>query len=157
MDLPMSEEPEAYSPLEPYYPPINSLAEKLYRFCDKLPFLVTDDRGGIRRLAYRQMQKRVYFPIQEWRQFLGRNDKAIISRVETVLRVLATEINWPNHHFLPNDPVWLVTHSCDAANLTYAIWGIQEVTNQTEGSVATCIGSSKTVGDLILCLGLNQQ
>jgi hypothetical protein len=51
----------------------------------------------------RQLAARIRFPEEEWGC-----DGQRLEFVRFVCRTLKTEVGWPNDHFVPDDPVWLL-------------------------------------------------
>jgi len=87
-----------------------SLTGRISYYCDQVakwldrysPFLLHYELPRGRKSVETQLRRRKIFPATAWERV-----NCPIGRVERILALLQKRMNWPNCHFLPDDPITL--------------------------------------------------
>ena len=88
----------------------------------RLPLLLYYEESPQRRATKAQLQERPSFPSDLWRK--RSIDPAL---AESVLVVLSREFEWPNHFFMPEDPIRLMLQEgMDDWPWDEFVWGVHE-------------------------------
>ena len=98
----------------------SALLRKLLKYLkwldSKIPFLMLYPRRKpvIVREIEEQLRMRSDFPLAEWQETAYRRQD-----VESVLKFISDELIWPNHHFIPADPLMYALFTAAGDNLLY--------------------------------------
>jgi hypothetical protein len=97
-----------------------------------------------RRSVYEQLSTRARFPDEQWFEF-GPQDAVL-----QILELIQRELAWPNHNFLPDDPLTLVMTGFDLDDV-YALRALERQfgVSYSVGDVQCIINGKWTLGRFV--------